>query len=238
MPILNTRRRSVSVRATLALCLFPVIAYAAGAATPTEPAGQAARAAGTHHFTIPPQPLYSALDALAEQAALQLVYSAELVQALDSPGLSGDYYTPEDALTRLLAGTGLEYRYTGPTTVTLDRSNPPDTFLAQATEPRQDAGAPEPATKEADEKPTILPTLTVTGQPWEETSYTAPNATTATKTDTPIMETPYSIKVVPQQVLQDQQVFGLDKALQNVSGVVAFPANPGASGSVYHPGVL
>ena len=31
-----------------------------------------------------------------------------------------------------------------------------------------------------------------------------PNASTATKTDTPIMETPVSVQVVPQQVLQDQ----------------------------------
>ena len=89
MPSLNIGRLSVSLCATLALCLFPVIPYPAGAATPTGPAGQAARAAGTHHYTIPPQPLYSALDALAEQAGLQLVYSAELVQALDSPGLRG-----------------------------------------------------------------------------------------------------------------------------------------------------
>ncbi|MGH8511598.1 MAG: STN domain-containing protein [Gammaproteobacteria bacterium] len=60
---------------------------------------------------MPPQPLYSALDALAEHAGLQLVYSAELVKAIDSPGLTGDY-TAEGALTRLLAGTGLAYRYT------------------------------------------------------------------------------------------------------------------------------
>jgi len=71
----------------------------------------------------------------------------------------------------------------------------------------------------------VLPTLTVTGEPWDDTSYNVPNASTATKTDTPIMETPYSIQVVPQQVLQDQQVFRLEKALQNVSGVIRFPAN-------------
>ncbi|NOT21735.1 MAG: TonB-dependent receptor plug domain-containing protein [Nitrospiraceae bacterium] len=52
-------------------------------------------------------------------------------------------------------------------------------------------------------------------------SYRVENTTTATKTDTPIMETPVNIQVVPQQVLRDQQVVRLDKALQNVSGVYA-----------------
>lgn len=39
----------------------------------------------------------------------------------------------------------------------------------------------------------------------QQESYHASHATTATKTDTPIMETPFSIQVVPQQVLKDQQ---------------------------------
>ncbi len=50
-------------------------------------------------------------------------------------------------------------------------------------------------------------------------SYKVERATTATKTDTPIMETPFSIQVVPQQVVRDQQAVRLDTALNNVSGV-------------------
>ncbi len=50
-------------------------------------------------------------------------------------------------------------------------------------------------------------------------AYVAPVASTATKTDTPIMETPLSIQVVPLQVLEDQQVIQLDQALRNISGV-------------------
>ncbi len=52
-------------------------------------------------------------------------------------------------------------------------------------------------------------------------SYRAERTTTATKTDTPIMETPLSIQVVPQQVLKDQQVTRVDAALNNISGVFA-----------------
>ena len=51
--------------------------------------------------------------------------------------------------------------------------------------------------------------------------YVAPTATSGTKTDTPIMETPLNIQVVPRQVLQDQKATTLDQALTNVSGVIS-----------------
>jgi iron complex outermembrane receptor protein len=58
-------------------------------------------------------------------------------------------------------------------------------------------------------------------EPPERESYKVERATTATKTDTAIMETPFSIQVVPQQVLKDQQTTRLDTALNNISGVIA-----------------
>lgn len=61
--------------------------------------------------------------------------------------------------------------------------------------------------------------------------YEVLDATTATKTDTPIMETPASVKVVPQAVLRDQQVTRVDQATQNVSGVIAQPSNQGGQDS-------
>ncbi|HNP60018.1 MAG TPA: TonB-dependent siderophore receptor [Nitrospirales bacterium] len=50
-------------------------------------------------------------------------------------------------------------------------------------------------------------------------SYNVERATSATKTDTPIMETPISIQVIPQAVLQDQQAIQIEDAVKNVSGV-------------------
>lgn len=60
--------------------------------------------------------------------------------------------------------------------------------------------------------------LTVTGEQIED-DYFVPNASTATRTDTPILEVPASIQVIPRQILEDQQVTTLDEALTNVSGV-------------------
>ncbi|MGG6266584.1 TonB-dependent siderophore receptor [Leptolyngbya sp. AN03gr2] len=58
--------------------------------------------------------------------------------------------------------------------------------------------------------------ITVTGE--GEGGYRVPNASTATRTDTPIRDIPQSIQVVPQEVLRDQQVTTLNDALKNVSG--------------------
>jgi len=58
--------------------------------------------------------------------------------------------------------------------------------------------------------------ITVTGAP---SSYAPGNATTATRTDTPLRDIPQSIQVIPRQVLEDQQVIRLEAALENVSGV-------------------
>ncbi|NOT52972.1 MAG: TonB-dependent siderophore receptor [Deltaproteobacteria bacterium] len=82
-------------------------------------------------------------------------------------------------------------------------------------------------TKDAQTQPsanetTTLPEMVVTGQAESSASdYVVKHASTATKTDTPIMETPFSIQVVPQQVLKDQQTTRLDTALNNISGVIA-----------------
>jgi iron complex outermembrane receptor protein len=53
----------------------------------------------------------------------------------------------------------------------------------------------------------------------DPTAYTTTNSSTALKTDTPILKTPYSVQVVPSQVLVDQQATRVEDAVKNVSGV-------------------
>ncbi len=79
--------------------------------------------------------------------------------------------------------------------------------------------------KEAgDQAVQTLEEITVVGER-EEGGYRVEEATTATKTDTPIMETPASIQVVPEEVLEDQQVIRPRDALKNVSGVYSAGGN-------------
>lgn len=61
-----------------------------------------------------------------------------------------------------------------------------------------------------------LPTVTVTGTPDD---YRQPNTSNATRTDTPSLQTPQSIQVVPRAVIEDQSALTLTEAVRNVSGV-------------------
>ncbi|MBM3553699.1 MAG: hypothetical protein FJX45_18625 [Alphaproteobacteria bacterium] len=61
------------------------------------------------------------------------------------------------------------------------------------------------------------------GGPNDPTAYHVANTTSATKTNTPIMETPVSVQVVPRQVLEDQQAITIDEGIKNVSDVFQTP---------------
>lgn len=69
--------------------------------------------------------------------------------------------------------------------------------------------------------------VTVTAER-EEIGYRVPNASTATKTDTPIRDVPQSIQIIPKEVLEDQQVVKLEEALRNASGVTFSGSGEGA----------
>ncbi|WP_439566641.1 TonB-dependent receptor plug domain-containing protein, partial [Gloeocapsopsis crepidinum] len=59
--------------------------------------------------------------------------------------------------------------------------------------------------------------VVVTAQP--EQGYQVDRATTATRTETPLLDVPRSVQVVPQQVIEDQRVTTVGDALRNVSGI-------------------
>lgn len=88
---------------------------------------------------IPPQSLDSALNALSRQTGLQFVYNAQAgnprTRAVPA-GLSSD-----QALARLLDGTGLRYRYLNAGTVTIEAAG----ATAPAAAPATPAAAPAPS---------------------------------------------------------------------------------------------
>jgi iron complex outermembrane receptor protein len=53
----------------------------------------------------------------------------------------------------------------------------------------------------------------------DATPYSATEATSATKLETPIMQIPFSIEVVPNSVILDQQAIRLQDVTRNVNGV-------------------
>ncbi|AWK84969.1 TonB-dependent receptor [Azospirillum thermophilum] len=86
-------------------------------ATPAA-AQQGAPADGPAAFSLPAQPLRSAIDAFSRQTGWQVGYPGTLTDGRTSRPVSGTM-PPAEALSALLAGTGVTYRLTGPASVTL-----------------------------------------------------------------------------------------------------------------------
>ncbi|WP_240618049.1 TonB-dependent receptor [Methylomonas sp. Kb3] len=154
-----------------------------------------------YNFNISAGDMTAALNKLAETANVELNYPASVANELKSNGLRGNY-TAEQALQQLLKGSGLNYRLSGGNSITIERQLEPQSNV-----------------------PTAMAVVTVTGKAVNDATdpynsdYSLPNASTATKTDTPIMETPFSVQVVPKQVLEDTQSVRSTDALDYVSGM-------------------
>ncbi|MBK8816138.1 MAG: TonB-dependent receptor [Methylococcaceae bacterium] len=171
-----------------------------------------------HRFEIPAQPLSSALQHFAEQSGVAMLYTEASAQGKYSSGLNGDYNTGE-GLERLVAGSGLIPAVAPDGTVTLK----PSAFIKTAADSNEQI-LPK-VTVEADAETDLYDPINTT-QPYNK-SYAVSNSSTATKTDTPIMDTPASIRVIPQAVLRDQQATRLQDAVKNVSGVQLLQAAGG-----------
>ena len=69
-------------------------------------------------FNIPSQPLSEALQVFAKQSDMQILYSSDLVQGVVSILIDG-HFSREEALKKILAGTGLAFRFIDENTVTI-----------------------------------------------------------------------------------------------------------------------
>ena len=167
------------------------------------PPVQAKPTADSVPFDIPAQPLNQALLAFGKQSGRQLLYRTDIADNLQSRELKGDH-PPEEAVRILLADAPIQAVDTDNGALTLESR--------KKTAPQSQS--PVDAT--------ALPAVVVTGQAPDDPRnrrYNVPDASTATKTDTPIMETPASIRVVPRAVMDDQKTSRITDALENISGV-------------------
>jgi iron complex outermembrane receptor protein len=168
-------------------------------------------------FDIPPQPLGSAITAFADQANYRLLVTSDMTEGLSTSGITGRH-TPEEAISALLAGTGLTYHMTEARTLTLERTA--ITPLPSPVNQSQSSTAPpdNPNTRaQGPRKPVKVPEIVV--KDVEERGYTVDDASSATRIPVPIHDTPRSVEVVTRQVLDDQKIIRFSDALRNVSGV-------------------
>lgn len=186
-------------------CRSLVLALAcAGMASSHAQVPGASQATGaSRSYQIPAGTLEDALNRFGRESGLLLSFTQAQVQGLRSAGLQGSY-APDEALQRLLAGTGLALQHTAG-----------GAYILQAA-PRP-AVAPASAGSAAD---TTLPAVTVTSQRGQaQPAYASPGPVAATKLGTSLMETPRSISVVSQAQLQAQAPKSIEQALSYTPGV-------------------
>ncbi|MEM9495417.1 MAG: TonB-dependent siderophore receptor [Pseudomonadota bacterium] len=189
----------------LAGAALPALAAAAILAAPSAVFAQGAPASQQQEaFAIAPQPLPSALDALSEQTGLSFVYTTSDVAGVASPGVSGTM-TRREALGRLLAGTGLTARFSSANAVSIEKP------AAGAAEDGAIRTAPVRVEGETD------------GFAAAVDGYVATRSSVATKTNTPLVETPQSVSVVSRELLTIRNAQTDSQALLYVPGVWAQP---------------
>jgi iron complex outermembrane recepter protein len=99
----------------------------------------------------------------------------------------------------------------------------------QATVIASEAGANSPPVAQASESEIEI---NVTGLR-NQRGYKLPNAASATGTNTPILETPFSVQAIPKDLIRDRQSRDVKDALSNVSGVVYNGNVQGRSGNTF-----
>jgi Fe(3+) dicitrate transport protein len=109
------------------LFLFALLAFTSAGVDHASAQGDGANAGAEPrqkmHYQIAPQPLNTALRDFALTSGLQVSFPDDVTSGRMSREVAG-LYMPEEALSELLAGSGLSFRFTSVDTVTLERAGP------------------------------------------------------------------------------------------------------------------
>lgn len=195
-PLRTERRLAQAVRIAM---LSLAMAGAAGASQPVFAAGVSLDSAATKNYQLSAGPLGRALSSFAAQSGIALSFDPQLAQGLDAPALSGTY-SAREALDRLLSGSGLEIVAREDGSYTLRKQ--PDAA------PRDSATLP------------MVQVVSDMGATTEGTgSYTTGSASTATKLNLSLRETPQSVSVITRQRMEDQGLTQLSDVVVQTPGL-------------------
>ena len=177
------------------LTLALLLALNAGAASTAH-----AQTGTTQSYDLPAAPLATTLNRISRDAGLALTVDSALIGKRQAAAVRGRL-SPEQALRAALAGSGLELVRTDAGTYTLRK-------------------LPASSSGEAMLAPVTVSADTLQENAWGPVKgYVAKRSATATKTDTPIIETPQSITIVTSDQIKDQKAQSVADSLAYTPGV-------------------
>ncbi|MGE8498935.1 MAG: TonB-dependent siderophore receptor [Pseudomonas sp.] len=153
-------------------------------------------------YDVAAGPLADALNRFAQQAGVAILFETQSVAGRSSPGLQGQY-SVEAGFATLLQGSGFVARQSSNGYVLTPQSNNGALELGATT-----------ISGFNDESPTT-----------HVVGYVAKRNLSATKTDTPIIETPQSLSVVTSDEIRDRQAETLSQALNLTPGFTSQPTS-------------
>ncbi|WP_227000922.1 TonB-dependent siderophore receptor [Komagataeibacter diospyri] len=161
---------------------------------------------GVKAYHIPAQALSTALTTFGQQAHMQVSADPKILSGHQSAALNGNF-TEQEALARLLTGSGLTARVSG-------------NVVSVSTTSSITLGPVRVGGTVTHENPT-----------GPGVGYVATSTMSATKTDTPITEIPNSIYVITKQQLVDQQPQSIQDALKYTAGVFSGAEGTASNGA-------
>ncbi|KPN92703.1 TonB-dependent siderophore receptor [Pseudomonas nunensis] len=144
------------------------------------------------NFALAAKPLPQALSDFSRITGISVVYTDEAPYGINAPAISGQM-SAEQAIQRLLSGSGFTFRRTDAHTLALEPVPTEGTLNLGAT--------------------------TITSVMDQTMSYQPPPTSSVMRSSALLQETPQTINVIPAQVIRDQAPRNLDDALANVSGI-------------------
>ncbi|MFJ3368787.1 TonB-dependent siderophore receptor [Pseudomonas sp. NPDC086251] len=175
----------VSALSFSALALLPLSVALAAETGTSQPRTQ-------FSFAMAAKPLPQALSDFSRITGISVVYTDEAPYGLNAPAVSGQM-SAEQAMQRLLGGSGFTFRRTDGHTLVL--------------EPLPTEGALN------------LGATTITSVMDQSMSYQPPPTSSVMRSSALLQEIPQTVNVVAAQVIRDQAPRNLDDALANVSGI-------------------
>ena len=191
----NHRKTKLAVAMNSALICFGVATISLSSAAVAQSNIVASTTVQTYNISA--GSLNTALILFVKQADVEVFTDPALLSGKTTQGLQGNY-TAQDGLKHLLGDSGLQAVPQG------------KGYLVQKLQIAQsDIGQTE--------KESTLPTITVSAK--VSSGYTVPKISTATKTNTPLIDIPQSISVVTQEAIKDQNILSMSDAVRYVPGM-------------------
>jgi outer-membrane receptor for ferric coprogen and ferric-rhodotorulic acid len=185
-----------------------------GAAPGTEPA--------KYHIKIDSQALGTALQVLAKQSGVQIIFFSQITEGLRAPALEGQF-TVSMALERLLEHSRLTFRVINPKTIEIR------TLGADSPQSQHDAPAAKGGKARAPGNPYQRPGEMTAAQNAAALDEIVVNSTTeglvATRTETPLREIPQTISLVSREQMRQQNDTDLADVLKNAVGITIVQNN-------------